>query len=90
MRRSRLVLALRLRYLYPMGISHANRDNFTFLIKTWFLCDPKYEEIVAGASGISVAIAAFEEQVKHVAPTTAVLLVQGGRVIRKWPSDIEI
>lgn len=73
-----------------MGISRNPKDSYTFLIKTWFLCDPKFEETVAGASGISVAIAAFEEQVKHVAPTTAVLLVQGGRVLRKWPATVEV
>lgn len=91
MRRSRIVLALRLRYLSVMGISKIDRSGqFTFEVRTRFLSDPNFEEIIAGAQGISVAIAAFEEQKKHVSEGTAILLCQGGRVVRKWPETVEI
>lgn len=74
-----------------MGISKVDRSGrFTFEIKTWFLSDPRFEEIVAGANGISVAIAAYEEQLKHVSEGTAVILCQGGRVLQKWPEDLKV
>lgn len=74
-----------------MGISKADRSGrFTFEIKTWFLARPQFEETVAGASYISVAIAAYEEALKHVSEGTAVILCQGGRVLQKHPADLKI
>lgn len=74
-----------------MGISKVDRsDRFTFEIKTWFLGKREYEKTVAGADGISVAIAAYEEQLKHVSEGTAVILCQGGRVLRKSPEGLKI
>lgn len=74
-----------------MGISKVDRSGqFTFVVKTWFLCNPKFEEIEAGANYISVAIAAYEEQLKHVSEGTAVILCQGARVLRKHPEGVKI
>lgn len=72
-----------------MGISKSIREGFTFHVETWFLKDQKMSEIVAGAAGISMAIAAFEEAKNHY-PNHGILLCQRARVIRKWPEDLKV
>lgn len=72
-----------------MGISRRVEEGFTFHVETWFWFDPKSSDVVAGANGISMAIAAFEEAKNHY-PNHGILLMQGGRVLRKWPEDLKV
>lgn len=71
-----------------MGISRIDRrDRFNFTVELWW--DGKPFEIIAGAQGMSVARAAFEEAVRQE-PNRQFILSKGALVLLKYPKDLEI